>query len=70
MAIGRQDIDTDSLTPLDEKIEILGASSDHMILDVTNSDKNYKLGDIISFKLGYSATLKAFTSKYVNREYI
>ncbi len=70
LAIGRQDIDTDSLTPLDEKIEILGASSDHMILDVTNSDKNYKLGDIISFKLGYSATLKAFTSKYVNREYI
>lgn len=70
LAIGRQDIDTDSLTPLDEKIEILGASSDHMILDVTNSDKNYKLGDIISFKLGYSATLKAFTSKYVNREYV
>ncbi len=70
LAIGRQDTDTDSLTPLDEKIEILGASSDHMILDVTNSDKNYKLGDIISFKLGYSATLKAFTSKYVNREYV
>lgn len=70
LAIGRQDIDTDSLIPLDEKIEILGASSDHMILDVTNSDKNYKLGDIISFKLGYSATLKAFTSKYVNREYV
>jgi len=70
LAIGRQDTDTDSLTPLDEKIEILGASSDHMILDVTKSDKNYRLGDIISFKLGYSATLKAFTSKYVNREYI
>lgn len=70
LAIGRQDTDTDSLAPLDEKIEILGASSDHMILDVTNSDKSYKLGDVISFKLGYSATLKAFTSKYVNREYV
>lgn len=70
LAIGRQDTDTDSLTPLDEKIEILGASSDHMILDVTKSDINYKLGDIISFKLGYSATLKAFTSKYVNKEYV
>ncbi len=69
LAIGRQDIDTGSITPLDEKVEILGASSDHMILDVTNSDKQYKLGDIVSFKLGYSGTLKAFTSKYVNREY-
>lgn len=70
LAIGRQDADTDSLRPLDEKLEVLGASSDHMILDVTKSDKDYKLGDIISFKLSYSATLKAFTSKYVNREYI
>lgn len=70
LSIGRQDTDTDSLIALDSKIDILGASSDHMILDVTNSDTDYKLGDIISFKLGYSATLKAFTSKYVNKEYV
>lgn len=70
LSIGRQDIDIDSLTPVDSKIDILGGSSDHMILDVTKSDTNYKLGDAIAFKLGYSGTLKAFTSKYVNREYI
>lgn len=70
LSIGKQDIDIDSLTPIDSKIDILGGSSDHMILDVTNSDANYKLGDVIAFKLGYSGTLKAFTSKYVNREYI
>ncbi len=70
LSIGKQDIDIDSLTPVDSKIDILGGSSDHMILDVTKSDVDYKLGDIISFKLGYSATLKAFTSKYVAREYI
>ena len=70
LSIGRQDIDIDSLTPVDSKIDILGGSSDHMILDVTKSDVNYKLGDVISFKLGYSGTLKAFTSKYVSRVYI
>ncbi len=70
LAIGRQDVEIDSLTPVDSKINILGASSDHMILDVTSSDINYKLGDVISFKLGYSGTLKAFTSSYVTREYI
>lgn len=70
LSIGKQDIDIDSLTPVDEKIDILGGSSDHMILDVTKSDTKYKLGDVITFKLGYSGTLKAFTSKYVNREYI
>ena len=67
LSIGKQDIDIDSLTPVDEKIDILGGSSDHMILDVTKSDTKYKLGDVITFKLGYSGTLKAFTSKYVNR---
>ena len=70
LSIGKQDVDIDSLTPLDDKIDILGGSSDHMILDVTKSNKGYKVGDVVQFKLGYSATLKLFTSKYVDREYV
>lgn len=70
LGIGKQDIDMESIYPIDEKIDILGGSSDHMILDVTKSDIEYKVGDIVSFKLGYSGTLRAFTSKYVTREYI
>lgn len=69
IGIGKQDVDIDSMTPEDKKIDILGASSDHMILDVTKSDKTYKVGDTISFVLGYGSLLKAFTSKYVDREY-
>ena len=37
IAIGKQDTDIDSMEPLDEKIDILGGSSDHIILDVTKS---------------------------------
>ena len=59
----------DSLAPLDEKIEILGGSSDHLIVDVTESEKQYKVGDIIAFRPGYGALLKAFTSEYVAKEY-
>ncbi len=69
LAVGRQDIDSGGLIPLDNNIEILGASSDHMILDVTNSETEYKLGDTIEFKLEYGALLKIFTSEYVTKIY-
>ncbi|MBP1926205.1 putative amino acid racemase [Sedimentibacter acidaminivorans] len=70
IAVGRQDVDSDNLHPIDPKIDILGASSDHLILDVTKSDNEYKVGDIINFKLSYSSLLRATTSAYVSRTYI
>ena len=69
IAVGRQDIDPDNLHPIDSKIDILGASSDHLILDMSKSDKEYKVGDKVSFKLSYSSLLRATTSSYVGREY-
>lgn len=67
VAVGRQDIEPSGLTPLDKKIDILGASSDHTILDVTKSDKEYKVGDIVEFYLDYGCLLKAMTSEYVEK---
>lgn len=69
LALGRQDADMDSMSPLDKKIEILGASSDHLIMDVTKSDKEYKVGDVITFTLGYGGLLSAATSEYVEKDY-
>jgi len=70
LAVGRQDIAFDSLYPDDAKLEIIGASSDHLIIDFTESDVAYKVGDIVKFRLHYGAVLQAFTSKYVVKEYI
>lgn len=70
IAIGKQDTDLDSMTPRDPKIEIMGGSSDHTILDVTHSDKAYQVGDIVEFTLGYGGMLKAATSPYVEKDYI
>lgn len=69
LAIGKQDAEIESMTPIDSKIDILGASSDHLIMDVTNSDRDYRVGDIIQFILGYGGLLKAATSAYVDRNY-
>ena len=69
IAVGRQDVDPDALHPVDSKIDILGASSDHLILDMSESDKEYHVGDIVNFKLSYSSLLRATTSGYVERVY-
>lgn len=69
IAVGRQDVDPDNLHPIDSKIDVLGASSDHLILDVTKSDTPYNVGDVVSFKLSYSSLLRATTSAYVEKTY-
>ena len=67
VAAGRQDVKHEGLIPKDRGITILGASSDHMILDVTNTEKDYKVGDVIEFDVNYGALLAAATSEYVNK---
>lgn len=69
LAIGQQDTDIGSMKPQDEQIDILGASSDHMILDVSKCDKKYRVGDIVSFTVGYGGMLKTATSPYVEKTY-
>jgi predicted amino acid racemase len=70
LAVGRQDIDIAGLTPLLAGLEIEDGSSDHLIVDVTNSEKELEIGDSIKFKMDYGALLKASTSEYVDKCYI
>jgi predicted amino acid racemase len=65
--IGREDVDVSGLTPLDPRLSILGASSDHLILDVTAAGGSVRVGDTIAFTLNYSALLAAMTSPYVQK---
>lgn len=68
VGIGRQDVNPSGLTPYDDKIEIIGASSDHMIIDITHSGQEYKVGDILTFNVDYGALLQLTTSEYVEKE--
>lgn len=65
--IGREDVDVDGLRPLDTHLAILGASSDHLIVDVTEARKPLRIGDSLAFSLNYSALLAAMTSPYVEK---
>ncbi len=64
LALGRQDCDPDGLTP-PSGIEILGASSDHLIIE--SQGEALEVGCEIAFQPDYSALLRAMTSAYVTR---
>lgn len=63
--LGRQDAVIEGLEPLDPGIIVLGASSDHLILDVEEAQDPVEVGSEIAFWPGYGALLALTTSPYV-----
>ncbi|EJS46855.1 hypothetical protein ICG_05445 [Bacillus cereus BAG1X1-3] len=68
VAIGKQDIDINGLKAIDENITVEGGSSDHCIIDVTNSLQNFIVGDWVDFKIiSYSGVLSGMASNYIEK---
>ena len=65
LAIGKQDVRLKGISPLQEGVYVLGASSDHLILDLEELAGEITIGSTISFKVDYGAMLAATTSPYV-----
>ena len=63
--IGLQDIGADSLFPLDPGVEVIGASSDHLVVDVHEMAPSPRVGQRLRFRLGYGSLLRAMTSSCV-----
>ncbi len=70
LAIGRQDVNPNDIVAFDRRLEILGASSDHLIINFEKAKDDYSIGDIVRFKLNYGSLLDLYTSKYVSKNYI
>jgi predicted amino acid racemase len=70
LALGKQDVDIKGLTPLIDGVEIIGASSDHLVLDITKSPQKIELNQEVRFKLNYSALLSACTSPYITKKFL
>lgn len=65
--IGRQDVLVDGVTPEDKGIFVLGGSSDHLVLDVEEAEREVKVGDEIGFFPSYGSLLAATTSPYMQK---
>lgn len=70
VALGKQDVYLPGLSCIDSKCSVIGGSSDHVIVDVTNSDKEFSVGDTIDFMMNYTCLLNAMNSKYVSKRII
>lgn len=69
VALGRQDADPGDLEPVLDGVEVIGASSDHTVLDVSGASLPIEVGDRLAFRPGYGSLLGAFTSPYVRPGY-
>lgn len=67
VALGRQDVLVSGLKS-NHKLEILGSSSDHIILDSNNH--NLQVGDEVNFNLDYGSLLAAMTSPFIRKEFV
>lgn len=69
LAIGKVDFSLESqLEPLLAGVEIVGSSSDHLIVDLEDCKENLKVGDILEFGLRYSTMAFLTSSRYVRLE--
>ncbi len=62
LALGRQDLQIESLAPERPGIQILGASSDHLVLDVTEASPPVCLGEQLAFRPLYGAVATGMAS--------
>lgn len=69
LALGKQDVNIEGIIPVDPNMTILGASSDHLIIDVSDSDAEVQVGAEIHFDLTYSGLLSASQSRYIAKNF-
>lgn len=65
LAIGKQDAAIENLFPIDENVKIIGGSSDHLLVNLTQA--NYEIGNRLGFLVNYPGLLQLMTSKYVKK---
>jgi predicted amino acid racemase len=69
--IGLLDISkTEFIIPVDKNITFIGASSDMLVVDLSQTNKKYKVGDLVSFKMKYMGALRIMNSEYIEKKLI
>jgi len=65
--IGKQDVAYEYLRPHDPDVVVLGASSDHLIVELKTD--RIRLGSKVAFSLTYPGLLQTCTSRYVRKRW-
>lgn len=65
--IGYLDIQPDFLIPKSKDIEIVDASSDMLVVNVGQNERDLKVGDMVRFQLKYVGALGLMNSNYIDK---
>lgn len=65
--IGLLDIDENHIKLKDGNFEIVGASSDMLVIDLGKNSSNFKVGDLIEFQMDYMGILRTMNSQYIEK---
>ncbi len=64
---GLLDIDEDHIRLNNPEHEIVGASSDMLVIDLGENKENLQVGDLIEFKMDYMGILRIMNSQYIEK---
>ncbi len=65
--IGLLDVSPQYLFPVDTEVEILGASSDMLIVNLGDNKQQHKVGEILTFRVKYMGALALLNSNYIEK---
>lgn len=68
--IGLLDIQPEHIQPIDDSIEIVGESSDMLVVDLGSNHNKKKVGDILEFRMDYMGLLRIMSSDYIEKRII
>jgi predicted amino acid racemase len=65
--VGLLDVKENYLKPVDSKMKVVGSSSDMLVVDLGESKRQYKVGDLVQFDLKYMGALGLMNSDYIDK---
>ena len=69
LSLGQLDTAQEFLFPIAPGVTIVRASSDHILVDVTQMAPKPRVGDTLAFQLGYFSLMRLMASPYVRLEF-
>jgi len=67
LAAGQLDTDVRALTPISPNVQLAGASSDVMVVNLGDNPDGMKIGDSVRFRPAYSALIRLMVGKFIEK---
>lgn len=68
--IGLLDVDESHISPTSKSLQIVGSSSDMMVVDLGEEYTQYKVGSLIEFNMDYMGILRIMNCDYVDKRVV